>query len=207
MEFTTMNIGIDIDGVLCSEDFFQLTYGIKYCSEKALNITAFSPFQPETKEIFGWSSEVDLLFWEEYYLHYLTTSEFIYPDSTEIIQKWYESGHKIFIISNRKQSTLNKLGIPQNMEQLSENWLRGNGIPFHQLILTEGSKKSIIQEKNISLMIDDDPQLLMLLSPLMMVIGFKSHCNSQYLFANIPVVSSWKELEHEFHRLTILNQK
>lgn len=202
MEFT-MNIGIDIDGVLCSEDFFKLTYGIKYCSEKVINIPAISPFQPETKEIFGWSSEENFLFWKEYYLHYLTTSEFIYPDSAKIIQKWYENGHKIFIISSRKQSALNKLEIPQNMEQLSENWLRENEIPFHQLILTEGSKESIIQEKNISLMIDDNPQLLMSLSLYMKVIGFRSQCNSQYLLANIPIVSSWKELEHEFKRLTI----
>ncbi len=202
-----MNIGIDIDGVLCSEDFFQLTYGIKYCTEKAINIPAISPFQPETKEIFGWSSEENLLFWKEYYLHYLTTSEFIYPDSTKIIQKWYENGHKIFIISNRKQSVLNKLGISQNMEQLSENWLRENKIPFHQLILTDGSKESFIQEKNISLMIDDNPQLLISLSLYMTVIGFRSHCNSQYLLANIPVVSTWKELEHEFNRLTILKEK
>lgn len=202
-----MNIGIDIDGVLCSEDFFQLTYGVKYCSERSLNIPAFSPFKSETKDIFNWSYEEDILFWKEYYLHYLITSDFLYPNCAEIIQKWHKSGHKIFVISNRRQSTLNKLGIPQNMSQLTENWLRKNGILYHQLILTEGSKEPIIQEKNISLMIDDSPQLLVLLSAYMMVIGFRSHCNSQYSLSGIPIVSSWKELEYEFHRLTLQKGK
>ncbi len=89
------------------------------------------------------------------------------------------------------------------MEQLTEKWLRENEIPFHQLILTEGSKESIIKDNNISLMIDDNPQLLMSLSLYMIVIGFRSQCNSQYLLANIPIVSSWKELDHEFNRLMI----
>lgn len=202
-----MNIGIDIDGVLCSEDYFQLIYGAKYCSENALAIAAFSPFESETKEIFGWSPEEDILFWKEYYLHYLSTSEFLYPNCAGIIQKWHKSGHKIFIISNRRQSALYKLGISKNMSQLTENWLRNNGILYHQLILTEDSKESIIQEKNISLMIDDNPQLLMLLSTYMMVIGFRSHCNSQYSLSDIPIVSSWKELEYEFYRLTIQKGK
>lgn len=202
-----MNIGIDIDGVLCSEDLFHLTYGMRFCSEKSINIPTFLPFGSETKEIFGWSSEEDTLFWKEYYFHYLTTSEFLYPNCTEIIQKWYESGHKIFIISNRQQSALNKLGILQNMRQLTENWLRKNDILFHQLILTERSKEAIVQEKNISLMIDDNLQFLLSLSPYMMVIGFQSHCNSQYLHTHIPVVSSWKKLEQEFCRLTIKREK
>lgn len=202
-----MNIGIDIDGVLCSEDYFQLTYGIKYCSENSINISTFSPFHSETKEIFGWSLEDDTLFWKKYYLHYLTTSEFIYPDSVRTIQKWYKSGHQIFIISNRNQSMLNKLEIYQNMNRISFNWLCKNKIPFHQLILTKGSKESVIQEKNISLMIDDNPQLLSLLSTYMMVIGFRSHCNSQYSFTNVPIVSSWKQLEQEFHKLIIQKEK
>ena len=71
-----MNIGIDIDGVLCSEDLFQLVYGTKFCYQNDINCRILSPFSSETKNRFLWSSEKDKRFWKENYLCYLTTSEF-----------------------------------------------------------------------------------------------------------------------------------
>ena len=198
-----MNIGIDIDGVLCSEDLFRLVYGTKYCCENELNFSKFLPFSPETQDTFGWSSKEDMLFWQKYYLQYLTTSDFIYPDCSEIIQSLYESGHKIFIISQRNQATLNQLQINENMMQLTHNWLCKNKIPFHKVILANLPKEKYIRENSISLMIDDNPQLLMALSKHMMVIGFRAHCNLETLFTNIPIVSSWKELECRFKKLNI----
>lgn len=196
-----MNIGIDIDGVLCSEDLFQLMYGMKYCIQKKLKCFHLSPFSSETKDRFHWSFEEDRSFWKTNYLYYLTTSEFIYPYAAEFIQTLYGQGHNIYIISQRNQALLNKLGIPENMEQLTKNWLEKNHIPFHQLILTEASKQPFIQELNISLMIDDNLEILEELSNRMNVIGFRAHCNMQHSFSNIPMVSSWKELEQQFKLL------
>lgn len=39
-----MNIGIDIDGVLCSEDLFQLVYGTKFCYQNDINCHILSLF-------------------------------------------------------------------------------------------------------------------------------------------------------------------
>lgn len=202
-----MNIGIDIDGVLCSEDLFQLTYGLKYCLEKGLKCLNLSPFSPETKTRFHWSAEEDWLFWKTSYFYYLTTSEFIYPYAVEFIQNLYQNGHNIYFISQRSQTLLNELEIPENMEQLTKNWLHKNHIPFHQLILTENSKQPFIQELNISIMIDDNPELLIALSKYIDVIGFRAHCNIQYSFPDIPIVSSWKELEYQFKVINIRNRK
>lgn len=192
-----MNIGIDIDGVLCSEDLFQLTYGIKYCYQKEISLINLSPFSSDTKEKFGWSSEEDKLFWKANYLQYLTTSEFVYPNASEVIQSLYQHGHNIFIISRRTQSILNQLDINENIENLTRNWLQKNNIPFHQLILTEKPKCSLIQRLKISLMIDDDPELLIKLSRYIEVIGFRSYCNLQHSLTGIPMVSSWTELENK----------
>lgn len=193
-----MNISIDIDGVLCSEDFFQLAYGMKYCCQKELKIFKFSPFSKETKDIFGWSSKDDHEFWKINYLNYLTTSAFIYPFAAQFIQNLYKNGHNIFIISQRTQTTLDKLGIPADMEFLTREWLEKNHIPFHQLILTKKPKQFFIDKLNIDLMIDDDPQVLILSSKYTNVIGFRSHCNLEPSLPGIPMVSSWKELEDRF---------
>ena len=147
-----MNIGIDIDGVLCSEDFFQLTYGTKYCCQKELKISKFSPFSKETKDIFGWSSKDDHDFWKINYLYYLTTSAFLYPFAAEFIQNLYKNEHNIFIISQRSQTILDKLEIPANMEFLTREWLEKNHIPFHQLILAKRLKQFYVDKLNIDLM-------------------------------------------------------
>ncbi len=190
-----MNIGIDIDGVLCSEDLFQLIYGIKFCYQNNINCRILSPFSSETKDRFLWSSEEDKRFWKENYLYYLTTSEFLYPDAPKVIRSLYQDGHKIYLISYRKQSLLNKLGIHENMESLTIDWLKRNNIPFHQLILAKKTKQYYIRQLNISLMIDDNPKTLEELSHYITVIGFRAHCNLQYLLPNVVMVSSWKELE------------
>lgn len=190
-----MNIGIDIDGVLCSEDLFQLVYGTKFCYQNDMNCRILSPFSSETKDRFLWSSEDDKRFWKENYLYYLTTSEFLYPDASEVICSLYRDGHKIYLISHRKQSLLNKLEIHENMESLTLDWLNRNNIPFHQLILAEKPKEYYIRQLNISLMIDDNPKILEELSHYINVIGFRAHCNLQYFLPNIIMVSSWKELE------------
>lgn len=190
-----MNIGIDIDGVLCSEDLFQLVYGTKFCYENDINCSILSPFSSETKDRFLWSSEDDKRFWKENYLYYLTTSEFLYPDAPEVIRSLYRDGHRIYLISHRKQSLLNKLEIHENMESLTMNWLKRNNIPFHQLILAEKPKQNYIRQLNISLMIDDNPKILEELSHFITVIGFRAHCNLHSILPNIVMVSSWKELE------------
>lgn len=200
-----MNIGIDIDGVLCSEDLFQLVYGTKFCYQNDINCRILSPFSSETKNRFLWSSEEDKRFWKENYLYYLTTSEFLYPDAPQVIRSLYRNGHKIYFISHRNQSLLNQLEICENMKSLTTNWLKRNSIPFHQLILTEKPKQYFIHQLNISLMIDDNPKILEELSHYITVIGFRAHCNLHYSLQNILMVSSWKELEdklkHENYRL------
>lgn len=190
-----MNIGIDIDGVLCSEDLFQLVYGTKFCHQNDINCRILSPFSSDTNDRFLWSSEDNKRFWKENYLYYLTTSEFLYPDASEVVRSLYQDGHKIYIISYRKQSLLNKLEIHENMESLTVDWLKRNNIPFHQLILAEEPKQYYIRQLNISLMIDDNPKTLEELSHYITVIGFRAHCNLQYSLPNIVMVSSWKELE------------
>lgn len=45
-----MNIGIDIDGVLCSEDLFQLVYGTKFCYQNDINCHILSLFSSERKD-------------------------------------------------------------------------------------------------------------------------------------------------------------
>ena len=107
----------------------------------------------------------------------------------------YRDGHKIYLISHRKQSLLNKLKIHENMESLTLDWLNRNNIPFHQLILAEKPKEYYIRQLNISLMIDDNPKILEELSHYITVIGFRAHCNLQYFLPNIIMVSSRKELE------------
>ena len=200
-----MNIGIDIDGVLCNEDLFQLIYGTKFCMEHDINFGKLSPFLHETKDVFTWSDEQDFQFWQKYYIHYLTSSEFLYPNATNVIYKLYQAGHRIFIISQRNQSTLKQLCIQEDMELLTRNWLYQNKIPFHDLILTEGSKNPIIHAKNITLMIDDNPQILMSLYKQIHLIGFRANCNHYCPLYNITMVSSWIELEKQLKTLNILD--
>lgn len=202
-----MNIGIDIDGVLCSEMLFQLVYGTKFCCDNKLNFSELSPYKPETKDIFNWPASKDFTFWKEYYLHYLTTSEFVYPDCSETIQSWYKSGHKIFIISQRNQTVLDKLKISADIALITANWLKEQSIPYHYLILTEESKESIIKKQKISIMIDDNPQLLLSVQKYANVICFRSLYNLHCSLHDIPVVSSWKELNRKVEILRVLSEK
>lgn len=202
-----MNIGIDIDGVLCNEDLFQLIYGTKFCIEHGIDFGKLSPFLHETQDIFSWSVKEDFLFWQKYYIHYLTTSEFLYPNAADVIYKLYQAGHQIFIISQRNQLTLKQLCIQEDMKLLTRNWLHQNKIPFHDLILTEGPKNPIIQANNITLMIDDNPQILMSLYKQIHLIGFRANCNHHCPLYDITVVSSWIELENQLKNFNILDNQ
>lgn len=202
-----MNIGIDIDGVLCSEFLFQLVYGTKFCCDNKLDISKLSPFTLETKDIFKWSENIDFAFWQKYYLHYLTTSEFIYPYCAETIQSWYKFGYKIFIISQRNQTIFARLKIPGDIKLITTNWLKKQDIPFHHLILTEESKESIIKKQKISIMIDDNPHLLLSIQKYTNAICFRSHYNLQCSLGDIPIVSSWKELNEKIEKLRISIEK
>ncbi len=43
-------MNIDIDGVLCSEDLFQLVYGTKFCYQNDINCHILSLFSSERKD-------------------------------------------------------------------------------------------------------------------------------------------------------------
>lgn len=47
-----------------------------------------------------------------------------HQDAPAVIRSLYQDGHKISLISHRKQSLLNKLEIQGNMENLTMDWLK-----------------------------------------------------------------------------------
>lgn len=186
-----MRIGIDIDGVLMDIERFMIDYGAKYCIEKELPINTKVGHYDDC-DIFGWTEEEAIGFWNKYLVDYATK----YPSrefASEVIHKLKEEGHEIYIVTAR-----NEYGLPREyqgkMREIVSKWLEDNDIYYDKIIYTEGSKLPYCVGSYIEVMIEDSPENVTDLSSKVEVLCFDCKYNEKLEGNNITRVYSWYDV-------------
>lgn len=202
-----MNIGIDIDGVLTDIRKFQLEKGEKFFNKKIVNKDGFT-----ISEMFNCSESESRKFWTKYLLEYSTIFK-ARVNASSVISKYKNSNNKIFIITSReftnKDNFMGKL-----MRFIVTEWLKSNNISYDKIIYCGESKKQKIINNNINVMIEDNKDNALELSPYTKVILIDEEYNKNVSSDNIYRANDWLEIDDYlkcfsrlFNRSAYLNQK
>ena len=196
-----MIIGVDFDGVLTDLANFFYNEGEKYAKEHNINInkneSAYS-----TLEYFGWSQEDDLNFWESNHLKY---TKFVKAKTgaKEVLKKLREEGHKIVIITARRDCDLDtEKGCEKR--KISEEWLRTHEISYDKICYVgDLSKVKFILDHKIDVFIDDSVKNLDEISKMIPTICFDEKYNRNYSNDNMKRLGSWKEIFDYINTLSL----
>lgn len=144
-----MKIGIDIDDTITNTFDIGMKYAEEftksYCHRTYTNINerlGMSKTHRHWQEVFEWNSEEEAEFFKEYY-HKIVSEVEMKEYVHEIIHQLYAENEIIFITARYESE-----------RTITEEWLRKNDIPFHELYL-EKPKLQVCQENGIDIFIDD----------------------------------------------------
>ncbi len=188
-----MNIGIDIDGVICNLNSYVRKYFKKYLKKNNI------PFKlKKYKECFNQQYNVPLEtendFWKQYIFHYAKKSVMM-NHSSFYINKLHKDGHKIIIITSRLYSSYNN-DLSKQMREKIKKWLDKNKIYYDDISFsneTVGKKDYIIKHK-IDVMIDDSLRNINELCKIVPVIIFKNPSNKNAKSKNKIMANGWKDI-------------
>lgn len=182
-----MNIGIDIDGVLTDFERYAIDYGTKMCVEKnwPINIDVSEYMEVNA---FEWNDEQAELFWDKYFIKYLTESP-ARAFAPEIIEKLRQEGNKICLITARHDDEMTEEYYGQ-MQPLTKEWLKKQNIKYDKIIFKKEKLQPCI-ENNIDVMIEDSPENIEKLSKQIKVIKFDCQYNKDVNNENVTTAYSW----------------
>ena len=193
-----MNIGIDIDDTISETFETLLPYAQKFTIEQ-LGREAKIDFNKKcvnhyyVEEMFNWSREESVEFWEKYITEILEKVN-IKTFASDIIKRLKENGNNIFLITARWNTDNN------NVENVTIKWLEDNKVIYDKLFLNaEANRKvQIVKENNIDIFIDDSYENCKDVSEKTnaKVFMMNTRVNEKFLLQNIKRVYSWSEIEH-----------
>jgi len=190
-----MNIGIDVDGVLTDIHSFNLKYAPPFFKEK-FNRDVADESLYDIRDMFKCSESEYKSYWKKHLLKYVTT-EPARKGAKKIIRKLHADEHIIFIITKRvftcQDDFMGKL-----MRFLLRNWLWRNGIKYHEIVFCDNdipdSKRTVCVEKNIDIMIDDEPVNINAIAPIAKVICYDTTYNQDCEGENVFRAKNWSEV-------------
>ena len=192
-----MNIGIDIDDTISNTYEMSLAYAFKFNKDdlkRESNIDSLKCDNHYFKTIFNWSDQDDYDFWKKYFRN-ITDEVHVKPFAKEVINKLKEEGNKIILISARN--------FDDDFEPklYTQKWLDKNGIKYDELIISE-EKRSVIEEKNIDVFIDDSISNMRRLKDLNIKLLLMDSRMNLYEEMNDDVkrVYSWTQIYEELKR-------
>lgn len=189
-----MRIGIDIDGVLTNIAEFNRNYGSKFCYENNIDYNVKTD-NYDLYKMFDISKEDGDVFWDEH-LEFYSKTEDIRPFAKDIIKKLKEEGNEIYIITARYLTNRDDEA-GENMRNIVRNWLSEKGVVYDKLIFSKADmerKTDEINDNEIDLMIEDNPQNINELSEIIPVICYDTSYNKECHGNNIIRCYSWYDI-------------
>jgi len=140
-----MRIGIDIDDTMCRTTEIVHEYIEKYAQEHHLNDLDIMNDEVLKREFF------------ETYIEQIYTNAVIKRSCADVIRRLKNKGNEIYLVSARSDTFFTNT--KHHVLEITEEWLKKNGIVVDQIILDAfGDKKAEICKKyHIDIMIDDNP--------------------------------------------------
>ena len=136
-----LTIGIDIDGVIA--DFQPVLMDL---ASEYVQIDEEDKRRYQVRDTEHGDKDLEHKVREEALTKGLVGSVPAMPGSVEKINGWYDSGHKIIILTAREE----------HWRPQTEEWLKKMGVKHHELILDDNKGPRAVKE-NIDIMIDDKP--------------------------------------------------
>jgi len=189
-----MNIGIDIDGVLTDIHGFNHKHAPPYFTRKfGREVKDKAPY--DIKDIFSCTEDEWKSYWKKYFPRYVML-EPAREGAGEFTQTLRRDGHEVFIISKRayswRQDFLGRL-----MRGIVRNWLWRNRVWYRELVFCDAnihdSKRTACLEKNIDIMIDDEPLNIDSIAPIAKVVCFDTSYNRECEGKNIFRAKDFEE--------------
>ena len=178
-----MNIAIDVDNTITETKPLLKEYCKKYNDEVVKRNLKPNPDGFAVKNLYDWTEDE-----KQYFIDNIIEEVFdkvkIKKDSKEIIDKLIEDKHKIFILTAR---------VTKNGYEVTEKSLKKNKISYNEIAI-EKDKKTYCIDNNIDILIDDEEQNIMSVSPFIPVIVLKDKHNENCNGKNIFKVNNWKEI-------------
>lgn len=195
-----MNIGVDVDGVLTNLEKFQLEYGKKYFGEDR----KIDETQIDIKDIFNCTKEEREKFWIKYIWKYCLT-EPARMNSSIVLKKLREQGHKIYIITSRAHVMENNIRGAVFRKMLLY-WLDKEEIIYDDITLcheqnSELDKIEACKKYNIDVMIDDKRENIENLEKIAKVLCFDAKYNQNCVGENIIRVSNYNQVYDAIQRI------
>ena len=190
-----MRIGFDIDGTLTNFEKFVLDNAITYMKKKydmdVVNKNGYDidqVFDVENQLLKrGYSNEEATIktkqimngFWEGYYPKYILAP---FRDGVaETLNKLYEEGNEIFIISSRKKATENSIK-GRIVRSSIDLQFALNKVKHNHILLFENDEEKLkaIEANYIDIMVDDKPELISKIAKFTDVVCIDSAYNTNH---------------------------
>lgn len=149
-----MNIGFDLDDVICDTYPMIITEAQRYHKE-ILKLKPCTIVEEDSKGDYcyfakklGWTEDNFRNFYYEYYPFFLEKCERI-DKTIQLINKVKEKNNKIFIISSREPREY------CDVYGLTKRWLKNNDVPADFVALDIKNKRELVKKYNINIFVDD----------------------------------------------------
>lgn len=190
-----MVIGFDLDDTINNlADVFN-KYALKFNEENNI-CYEIQKHEWGFDKAFGWDKEDAETFLYKY-LEALFKENTIKEKAKDVINKLYDQGHKILIITARSTKHVT------NVLDLSTKWLKDNEIKYHELIIEGKNKVDKCKEKNVDIFIDDRPNNCEKVAELenVKVYMFVNEYNQDYINKDIERVYDWYDIEKQINNI------
>ena len=199
-----MNIGIDIDGVLTDIQGFNRRHAPPFFMKK-FGRKAVDDAPYDIRHIFECPEDEYEAYWKKHLLKY-AIFEPARKDARKTVRKLHKDGNKILVISKRVFTCRNDLP-GKLMRVIVRNWLWRNGICYDEIVFCDNdvpdSKGTACLDKNIDIMVDDEPINIEAIAPVAKVICYDTSYNQTCEGANIMRARSWYEVHALIKRLPV----
>jgi len=190
-----MNIGIDLDGVLTDIQGFNRRHAPLFFKKK-FNREVVDENPYSIQDIFKCPEDEYKAYWTKHLLRYAIT-EPTRKGAKQVVRKLRSDGHSIYIISKRVFTCQDDF-LGRLMRCIVRTWLWRNGIRYNEIAFCDNdvpdSKRTACLDKQIDVMIDDEPVNIEAIATIAKVICFDTSYNCNCEGENICRAHNWDEV-------------
>ena len=192
-----MTIGIDLDDTITNSSDIFLKYAKLYNKTKKI-IHDIDSYELEQEKAFGWNDNNKNEFREKY-LEIILNETLPRENCVNVINELHNAGHKIIIITARKDSELD------NIKRITENWLAKYNISYDLLCIGSIDKEHECAINDVDLFIDDNYNncFKVYKATLIPTLLYNTRYNRNIKYINgIERVYDWLEIKMKIEKLS-----
>ncbi len=187
-----MNIGIDIDDTLTNYHRERLSTIKKFIKTNNLDVQIVDSNASNTLKICNWNTDQCHMWWDTIGNNLLKICK-AQKYCKQTIDYLKSQGHNIILITARNDEWHG------DAKQITENWLKNNGIVYDKILFDCATKTQPMLDENIDIMIDDSYKVCLEAVELNKTpILFSGPQNKTFSHEKVLRVKTWKQIYRYF---------